>query len=68
MTYRAQHRRIARVYARLAALQAQGKAPPPGYVSSKYLARLSHQIGQPVSASSFDRELARILIKLRLRF
>lgn len=58
--------RIALVISALRLMQEEGDAPPPGNVSPEYLARLSAELGEPVSAKTWRRVETTAVAKLRL--
>lgn len=57
--------RIALVISALRLRQQEGEAPAPGQVSPEYLAKLSKEIGEPVSAGTWRKIETRALAKLR---
>lgn len=57
--------RIALVTSALRLLQEDGDAPQPGEVTPEYLARLSTELGEPVSETTWRNVERRALAKLR---
>lgn len=57
--------RLALVISALRMLQDEGKAPPPGEVSPEYIARLSRELGEPVSADTIRRCESLAILKLK---